>query len=88
MPDGPGGAYKPRMATDSDLVTAINTAISTVLANIAQGKLVTEYREGAISVKRESPAALLQALKDMKAAVSNDSGTGRCASVGVFRGAV
>lgn len=76
------------MATDSDLLTSINAAIASVIADIAAGKRVVEYREGPIQVKRSSPEDLLAALRQLKTALSEDANTGRCASVGMFRGSV
>lgn len=66
----------------------VDAAITAVLDKIAAGQTVTEWREGAIQVKRDTPAELLRALRDMRAALSDDEQTGRCASVCMTRGVV
>lgn len=76
------------MATESELRSAVDSAISNVLTKIAAGEIVTEYREGPLSVKRDSPAELLKALREMRSALSVDDGQGRRASVAMVRGAV
>lgn len=76
------------MATESELRASVDSAISAVVAKIAAGQTITEWKEGSIHVKRSSPEELLRALKTMRDALSDDAGTGRCASVGMYRGPV
>lgn len=76
------------MATESDLRTAVDTAIAKVLAKIASGQTITEYNEDGLRVKRDSPAELLKALKEMRSALSADDDAPRCARVATFSGAL
>ena len=74
--------------TSTELLAQIDNAIATVTLAIVNGKTITEWKEGSISVKRESPAELLRALRDLRTTLSADDGSGRSASVGVCHGAV
>ena len=76
------------MADDSTLYDAVTAAIAQVVSDIAAGKNVTEWREGTIVVKRESPSELLKALRTIRDGLSpGSSGSGRSASVGFSYGA-
>lgn len=73
--------------TQTALRASILTAISTVTEKIANGQTITEYREDGLSVKRESPAALLAELNRMLLSIPDDDDTPRRARVATFEGA-
>ena len=74
------------MASDSSILDSINAGIAKVLEAIAAGDWLTEWKEGPLSVKKESPAALLRTLQDMAAAYEATTET-RSAGVAISRGA-
>jgi hypothetical protein len=54
------------MANDSLILIKIDDAILAVMSAIASGDNITEYVDGPIRVKSESPALLLETLQKMK----------------------
>ena len=74
--------------TESDLRAQADAALSAVLTQIAAGKTVTEWREGSIHVKRDTPAELIKALKAIRDSLDPGDPEQRQASVWMFRGAV
>lgn len=54
------------MATDSELLTSVKAAIAAVLAGLAVGNSIVEYREGGVHIKCASPHELLAQLNKMK----------------------
>ena len=54
------------MATSAEILASIDTGIATVLSAIASGNSITEYEEGPVRVKRNSPSELLAALRAMR----------------------
>ena len=69
----------------ANLADTINDAIADVATKISLGKYIVEYRVGSTLVKKESPVALLKALRELRdetAAASQD----RCASSACFGG--
>ena len=74
------------MATDSSLLTQINTAIEAVVAGLAAGKFITEYREGGVQIKKANPQELLAELRKCKQELEGATAE-RYAGVSTFRGA-
>lgn len=54
------------MATDAEIVAQLDAAILNVTTKIAAGDAITEYWEGEVKVKKESPAELLKTLRTMR----------------------
>lgn len=75
------------MATDAEYLAALKTARSAVVAKLAGGQAITEYAEGGVRIKKESPAALLKAIDEQIRLIEPRVET-REAGVGCFRGAV
>jgi hypothetical protein len=79
------------MGTSSTILTQIDTAITAVTLKFSSGQYITEYREGGLHVKKESPVALLAELRRLRAeyaaAVAMESGE-RGGAVGCFGGSV
>lgn len=65
------------MATPAEILAAIDTGIATVLSKIASGDTITEYEEGPVRVKKNSPSELLAALRAMRAEFAHASATDR-----------
>ena len=76
------------MATVSEMVTLLDSAISAVLTDLAAGKFVTEYNEGPIRVKKESPTDLLKELRAQRDAFMAEADTQRRPGVCSFGGAM
>lgn len=73
------------MATDAELLTSVKTAIAAVLAGLAVGNSIVEYREGGVHIKTASPHELLAELNKMKVALETAT-TPRRAATAVFGG--
>lgn len=76
------------MATPADLLAATESAISKVLERLATGDAIVEITEGPIRVKRESPTALLRALREMRDTFAAEAQTTRSAAVAYNHGVV
>lgn len=74
------------MATSAELLTATESAIQKVLERMATGDTLVEITEGPIRVKRESPTALLRALREMRDTFSAEAQTTRRAAVACNHG--
>lgn len=72
--------------SNAELLTSVNSGIAAVLANLAAGKFMVEWREGGVHVKKANPHELLAELRRLKSELEPSTVT-RSASVGSFRGA-
>lgn len=80
------------MSENSTLLTALKAARLALVQKMATGQFVSEYRDGTISIKKESPVALMRELEAqidrLQAVVDNETLGQRSAAVAEFGGPV
>ena len=82
----PRTGYTSSMANEAEILEIIDAGILAVVTAIANGENMVEWSDGPIRVRKSDPAALLAALKQMKADMTAASSSSRCASVMINQG--